>query len=93
MWACLTDVVICAVHGVFLQAVTDDVSAHQRIGGALDVFLIVVLFGVDSGLRQAAQVHVAWLALCGLERSKNTPQSHQISLENNLKAMQRVYMH
>lgn len=66
VWACLTDVIVGPVHGVFLQAVADDVSAHERIRGAFDVFLVVILFGVDGGLGEATQVHVAWLALRGL---------------------------
>lgn len=66
VWAWLTDVIVCTVHGVFLQAVTDNVSAHEWIRGAFDVFLIIVLFRVNGSLRQATQVHVAWFALRGL---------------------------
>ncbi|KAF4089964.1 hypothetical protein AMELA_G00044270 [Ameiurus melas] len=64
--------------GSFNEAVTDDVSAHEWIGGSL---LIVVLFGVDGGLGQAAQVHVAWLAL----RDLRVKQQRTVSLSMSRK--------
>lgn len=62
----LTDVIVCTVHGVFLQAVSHDVSTHEGVRRSPHFFVVVILVRIHRRLGQSAEIHVAAIALGSL---------------------------